>query len=81
MSRISPGKFQGQLDEIMHLPRPAAPVNSPVILDIILQEKLPMVLACPPSPCSGRTLSNSWMLPHSLGSLFNKAVLINPQNE
>lgn len=48
MSRISPGKFQGQLDEIMHLPRPAAPVNSPVILDIILQEKLPMVLACPP---------------------------------
>lgn len=80
MSRISLGKFQGQLDKIMHLPRPAAPVNSPVILNIILQEKLPMVLACPP-PSSGRTLSNAWMLPHSLGSLFNKAVLINPQNE
>ena len=53
MSRISLGKFQGQLDKIMHLPRPAAPVNSPVILNIILQEKLPMVLACPPPPPQG----------------------------
>lgn len=64
------------------------PVNSPVIPNIILQEKLPqdstdklpVVLSCLASP-SGRILSYSRVLPPFLGGLFNKAVLINQQNE